>query len=148
MFTHPSWTGKVNRDLFGGKVKHYKMSRREWQRSFSAGRKISTKTLVSGSKVLYLLFRQVFYNFLTGIFSSWLTNVPLKKESLMPPGEIGREKEAQINWRSRDEVCLESVWLLWESLNLFALFINLWSNNFPLFVDCLFPSREEINPEN
>ena len=46
--------------------------------------------------------------FLTGI-SSWLTNVPLKKESLMPPGEIGREKEAQINWRSRDEVCLESV---------------------------------------
>lgn len=75
----------------------------------NAGRKISTKTLVSGSKVLYLLFRQVFYNFLTGIFSSWLTNVPLKKESLMPPGEIGREKEAQINWRSRDEVCLESV---------------------------------------
>ena len=112
----------------------------------NAGRKISTKTLVSGSKVLYLLFRQVFYNFLTGIFSSWLTNVPLKKESLMPPGEIGREKEAQINWRSRDEVCLESVWLLWESLNLFALFINLWSNNFPLFVDCLFASREEINP--
>ena len=61
-----------------------------------------------GFKSSLFAFPTSVLQFLTGI-SSWLTNVPLKKESLMPPGEIGREKEAQINWRSRDEVCLESV---------------------------------------